>query len=95
MPNREQIIKEKIKEIGADSFPDDEVTWNIEKIIHKGYSRSFEAVPTPSTVGYKKFKFILGFTDERNFYVVGCYCWHSDKRTNCPRIFDHLFLKSK
>ena len=78
MSAREQHIKENIQQIGEESFPDDEVTWNPGKIIHEGHYSSVEAFPTPPTVGYEKFKFILGFTDESKFYVVGCYCWHKD-----------------
>ena len=79
MQNRDQLIKENMQKIGRDSFPDDEVTWNIETIIHKGNYSSVEAFPTPSTVGYEKFKFILGFPEKRSFYVIGCYCFHNEK----------------
>ena len=78
MISRDQVIREKIQVIGEDSFPDDEVTWNSGEIVHTGHYSSVEAVPEPSTVGYEKFKFILGFVDEKKFYVVGCYCWHNN-----------------
>jgi hypothetical protein len=79
MNTRDQVIRENIQVIGEDSFPDDQVAWNSGEIIHKGHYSSVEAVPHPSTVGYEKFKFVLGFVDEEKFYVVGCYCWHDNE----------------
>ena len=79
MKSREEIIRENIQKIGEDSFPDDEVVWNIGEIIHKGHYSSVEAVPYPTTVGYDKFKFILGFENEQRYYVVGCYCWSDNQ----------------
>jgi len=77
--NRNQVIRNNIQAIGEDSFPDDEVAWNIGEIIHKGHYSSVEAIPYPLTVGYGKFKFILGFADEQKFYVAGCYCWDNNQ----------------
>ena len=76
---RDQVIKKNVQAIGDESFPDDKVTWNIGEIIHRGHYSSVEAVPYPPTVGYEKFKFILGFADEEKFYVVGCYCWDNNQ----------------
>jgi hypothetical protein len=75
MKSRDQIIRKNIQAIGEDSFPEDEVIWNIGEIIHKGNYSSVEAIPYPSTVGYDKFKFILVFEDEQKYHIAGCYCW--------------------
>lgn len=76
---REKLIKEHIQHIGEESFPDDEVKWTVTEMLHKGRYCAAEAIAQPPTVGYEKFRFIIGFVDESEFYVVGCYCWHRNK----------------
>ncbi len=76
MSDRDSIIRERIQELGEESFPDDEVAWSVQTIVHKGPYSAVEAVPSPATVGYEKCRFILGFTNPDTCFVVGSYCWN-------------------
>ena len=76
--DRESVIRTCINAIGRESFPDDtNVTWKIREIVHKGLYSFVEAEPTPPSVGYPKFKFVLMFSTKQPT-VVGCYCFDKE-----------------
>jgi hypothetical protein len=77
---RDQIIQEKINEIGRETFPEDtEVSWEILKIVHAGEYSFVEAKPDPSTVGYPKFILVLAFAKNGKPFEVGCYCFDRNR----------------
>ena len=72
---RDPAIWTHINTIGHDSFPDNtDVSWKIREIVHKGLYSFVEAEPSPPTVGYPKFKFVLLFSSDQPT-LVGCYCF--------------------
>ena len=75
MQARDGFIKDNIQAIGVDSFPDNtDVTWNIRRVWHEGDFSMVEAEPTPPTVGYPSFRFVLQFVGGASQGVVaGCY----------------------
>ncbi len=77
--DKDALIRENIQTIGLDSFPDDEnVTWNIIKIEHKGKYSYVEAKPDPDMVGYPQFKFVIAYKGE-SLEAVACYCLEGGK----------------
>ena len=79
MVDRERIVKDHIQMIGEESFPDDQVKWNIIKITFKENYAFVESEPSPATVGYAKFTFVVRFPDNQSCTVAGCYCWDHNK----------------
>ena len=77
---RDQIIREKINDIGRETFPEDtEVSWEILKIVHAGKYSFVETEPDPSTLGYPKFILVLAFTKSGKPIEVGCYCFERNQ----------------
>lgn len=69
------MIREKIGEIGLESFPDNtDVEWKVLAIEHKGDYAFVEAEATPDKVGYPRFRFVLRFDGGTAPLVAGSYC---------------------
>ena len=80
--DRDYAIRTHINTIGRESFPDDaNVSWKIREIVHKGRYSFVETEPSPPTVGYPKFKFVLLFSSEQPT-LVGCYCFDKSEKWN-------------
>lgn len=79
MQDRDRIVRENIQVIGEESFPDDEITWNIKGIKNVGKFCFVESDPLSTMVGYDKFTFILKFTDDQSYTVAACYGWENNQ----------------
>ncbi|MHC4874353.1 MAG: hypothetical protein ACYTFY_21075 [Planctomycetota bacterium] len=79
MATREEIINRDIQTIGSESFPDDDVNWEILDIVNDGGYYFVETAPDSDDVGYEKFIIILKFTDAENYVVAGCFCWEDEQ----------------
>lgn len=72
----DDVIRERIQDVGLDSFPDDTaVAWRVLAIEHKGGYAFVEAEAAPATVGYPKFRFVLKPGTMKDVEVLGCYCF--------------------
>ena len=72
---RERLIREGLQSIGEDTFPDDQVEWGILSIRHVGeYSLAISA-PSPPSVGYPQFAFVLHFGVSGPMRDCACYCF--------------------
>ena len=69
---REAAIRERIQDIGEDTFPDDDVDWKLLGFRHEG-DYCFAEVE-PDTVGYPRFIFVLHFDGFGHMHECGCYC---------------------
>jgi hypothetical protein len=73
---RDQIIRERINDIGREDFPEDTgVSWDVLKIVHAGEYSFVEAEPDSPDVGYPKFIFVLQFMKSGKPFGVACYCF--------------------
>ena len=80
LSKREALIRERINEVGQESFPDDpDVDWAILKMTHHGVFSIVEVEPSPDEVGYSRFEFVLHFPSPDDLGVAGCYCWSHDR----------------
>jgi hypothetical protein len=73
---RDQVIRERMNDIGRKSFPEDTgVSWAVLKIVHAGEYSFVESEPDSPDVGYPKFIFVLQFTESGKPFQVACYCF--------------------
>jgi hypothetical protein len=72
----QRIVRENIQRIGEESFPDDEVRWQMITITNKGEYCFIESDAWPR---YDKFIFVLIFTDDHSYKMAGCYCWDDNQ----------------
>ncbi len=72
--SREGAIRERIQDIGEDTFPDDDVDWKLLGVRHSGDYCFAEVEPEPDTVGYPRFIFVLHFDAFGHMQECGCYC---------------------
>lgn len=78
--DRERAVREKIDGIGAEAFPDDTgITWHVRSFEHHEATSLVEVEPEPSTVGYPKFRFELGFENPQEPKLRRCFCWRDEK----------------
>jgi hypothetical protein len=74
--DRDELIRARINDLGRNSFPDDpDVLWQVRSIVHADHYSFVEAEPSPATVGYPRFMFVLWFASGAEPVVVGCYCF--------------------
>lgn len=71
---REAAVRERIQDIGEDTFPDDEVDWKVLHIRHSGDYCFAEVEAEPATVGYPRFIFVVHFDGFGHMQECGCYC---------------------
>jgi len=64
-PGRMRFIKENIKKIADEQFPDNtHNTWKIWSTTHDGKFTYVKVIPTPNDVGYDSFKFLFYFEND-------------------------------
>ncbi|MDO8142497.1 MAG: hypothetical protein Q6358_13435, partial [Candidatus Brocadiales bacterium] len=58
------------------AFPDNKgIQWNIISLEHKAHLSHVEVEPTPATVGYPRFKFVVSFKNPEMPRIIGTYCF--------------------
>lgn len=68
-------IRDVFESIAHEAFPDDvDVRWHIRAIVQKSAFYGVEAEPSPSTVGYPLFRFVLGLSTSGEFRDHACFC---------------------
>lgn len=73
-------IERIFQAIAHEAFPDDtDVRWDIRDIKQEARFYCVEAEPVPPTVGYSRFRFILGPTTAGALQDHGCYCLDGGK----------------
>jgi hypothetical protein len=71
--SRDEIIDSRINDIGRESFPEEDVSWKVLKVVHVGVYSFVEAEADPPTVGYPKFVFVMTFETRDKPSLVACY----------------------
>ena len=73
-------IERILPQIAHEAFPEDtDVRWEIRDIKHQADFYCVEAEPVPPTVGYPRFRFVLGRTKAGVWQDQGCYCLNGKK----------------
>jgi hypothetical protein len=64
-----------IQAIGEDAFPDDTgVRWTVTAVTVKAPYVCVETEPAPASVGYRRFRFVLGRDAAGRYRDHACYC---------------------
>ena len=72
--DREEV-EQAFPGIARESFPDDAgVEWPIRGVREHGGYLCVESEPQPPTVGYPRFRFVIGRTAAGALDAFGCYC---------------------
>ena len=75
MRDDEDEIRDRLQAIAEEAFPDDVgVQWHVREITQQAGLYCVEAEPIPATVGYPRFRFVLGRAESGQFLDLGCYC---------------------
>ena len=73
---RELFLKDNIVRLADAEFPDNKgIQWNILGFEHKAHLTNVEVEPTPATVGYPRFKFVVSFKNPEMPRVIGIFCF--------------------
>jgi len=75
---REAFLRDNIVRLAEAEFPDDKgIQWNILSFEHKAHLTHVEVEPTPATVGYPRFKFVVSFKNPEMPRIIGIYCFEN------------------
>jgi hypothetical protein len=73
-PDRDEMIRARINDLGRQSFPDrPDAVWQLRRIVHCDKYAFAEAEPGAASLDYPRFMFVLSFATAEPA-VVGCYC---------------------
>lgn len=73
---RELFVKDNIVRLASAEFPDNKgIQWNILSFEHKTHLTYVEAEPTPATLGYPHFKFVISFKNPEVPRIIGIFCF--------------------
>ncbi|MDO8547147.1 MAG: hypothetical protein Q7R68_07275 [Nitrospirales bacterium] len=68
-------IRDRLQSLAEEAFPDNtDVQWHVRGITQKAAFYCVEAEPVPATVGYPRFRFVLGRAQSGELGDHGCYC---------------------
>jgi len=68
-------VRDILQSVAEEAFPDDVgVQWHVREITQQAGFYCVEAEPVPATVGYPRFRFVLGRTQSGELGDFGCYC---------------------
>ncbi len=77
---REAHARDNLKRIADETFPDHKhCRWNILRIEHHSDRILVDAAPTPSDVGYPKFRFLLHFDGDEQARCAAVYCFEKPR----------------
>jgi len=79
--DREEYLRKNIDRISKENFPDDQKnTWKILGFTHRETQTYVEVEPSPKTVGYDKFKYLMDFSRKADAPAcVAVYAWEKGK----------------
>ena len=68
-------VRSVLQSVAEEAFPDNtDVQWQVREITQRAGFYCVEAEPVPATVGYPRFRFILGHLPSGKLGDFGCYC---------------------
>ncbi len=76
---REKQVRERIQDIGAETFPDDAVEWRVLSVRHDGDYTLVTAESSPASVGYPRFVFVQHFDAGGRMQDCACYVMAQDR----------------
>ena len=75
MRDAEDEVRSILQSVAEEAFPDNtDVQWQVLEITQRAGFYCVEAEPIPATVGYPRFRFVLGRAESGQFLDLGCYC---------------------
>lgn len=74
--SRELFLKDTIAQLAQTEFPQNKgIQWNILSFEHKAHLTNVEVEPTPATLDYPRYKFVVSFKNPETPRIIGMSCF--------------------